>query len=82
MENPMKLATLIAVAGIAGVASAQTMTMSWTYENDVNGNGAQNLSAGETGTAYLWASWDTDVVGFAGSIFDLIHDGPSSNYGI
>ena len=75
MENPMKLATLIAVAGIAGVASAQTMTLSWTYENDVNGDGAQTLSPGETGTATLWAAMDPGAVGFAGSIFDFNTDG-------
>ncbi len=67
MENPMKLATLIAVAGIAAAASAQTMTMSWTTSGDIND--------GETGTATLWAAMDPGAIGFGGSIFDFSHDG-------
>ena len=73
MENPMKLATLIAVAGIAGVASAQTMTMNWTLSDDGDGDGI--LTPGETGIATMWATMDPGTTGFAGSIYNFNTDG-------
>jgi MYXO-CTERM domain-containing protein len=70
MENPMKLASLIAVAGIAAVASAQTMTYSWSVSDTGNGNGT--IEPGESALLTLSASMDpAPAVGFAGSIYDI-----------
>ena len=61
----MKLASLIAVAGIAAAASAQTMTYSWTVSD-------AELSPGESATLTLWATMAPGKIGFAGSIYDII----------
>jgi MYXO-CTERM domain-containing protein len=71
MENPMKLASLIAVAGIAAVASAQTMTYSWSVSDTGNGDGM--IEPGESALLTLSASMDpAPAVGFAGSIYDIL----------
>jgi len=68
----MKLASLIAVAGIAAAAAAQgTMTYSWTVEDSADGdasiiNGSAILS--------LYATMDPAATGFAGSIYDVTGD--------
>ena len=62
----MKLASLIAVAGIAAAASAQTITYSWTVSDT-------ELSPGESAVLTLWATMDPmPAVGFAGSIYDIM----------
>ncbi len=72
----MKTTALIVVAGIAAAAGAQTMTISWTYSDDGNGDGI--IDPGETGIATMWASMDPDQSandgGFAGSIYDISGD--------
>ncbi len=72
MENPMKLASLIAVAGIAAAASAQnTMTYSWSVSDTGNADGV--IQPGEAALLTLRATMaPTPAVGFAGSIYDII----------
>ena len=71
----MKLASLIAVAGIAAAASAQnTMTYSWTVSDT-------ELSPGESATLTLWATMAPGKIGFAGSIYDII-GGANWNTGV
>jgi len=65
----MKLASLIAVAGIAAVASAQTMTYSWSVGDTGNNNGI--IEPGESALLTLSAAMDPGAVGFAGSIYDI-----------
>jgi hypothetical protein len=72
MENPMKLASLIAVAGIAAAASAQnTITYSWSVSDTGNADGV--IEPGEAALLTLSATMaPTPPVGFAGSIYDII----------
>jgi hypothetical protein len=71
MENPMKLASLIAVAGIAAAASAQTMTYSWVVSDSGNADGV--IEPGEAAQLTLWATMDpTPPIGVAGSVDDII----------
>ena len=71
MEIAMKLASLIAVAGIAAAASAQTMTYSWTVGDTGDNDGV--ITGGESAVLTLWAAMDpAPAVGFAGSIYDIM----------
>jgi len=70
MEIPMKLASLIAVAGIAAAASAQTITYSWTVSDTGNGDGI--IEPGESALLTMSARMDPAAAGFAGSIYDII----------
>ena len=70
----MKLASLIAVAGIAAAAGAQTMTYTWTVSDDGNGDGI--IEPGESAMLTLSALMDPDQSandgGFAGSIYEIL----------
>ncbi|MFG0244246.1 MAG: PEP-CTERM sorting domain-containing protein [Phycisphaerales bacterium JB054] len=66
----MKLASLIAVAGIAAAASAQTITYSWTVSDTGNGDGV--IEPGESALLTMSATMDPGAAGFAGSIYDII----------
>ncbi len=70
MEIPMKLASVIAVAGIAAAASAQTVTYSWTVSDTGNGDGV--IEPGESALLTMSATMDPGATGFAGSIYDII----------
>lgn len=52
----------------AGTASAQTITYAWTVTTD---DGDANVDVGERAYLSLWASMEPEVVGFAGSIYDI-----------
>ncbi len=70
----MKHIPLLMIAGIAGIAAAQdTMTFTWVITD--NGDQDGIIEPGETGYAYLWTEMDPLRVGFAGTVFDLHHDG-------
>ena len=66
----MKTTALIVVAGMAAVASAQTMTISWMVSDTGNGDGI--IEPGESALLSMWASMDPGATGFAGSIYDII----------
>lgn len=71
MEIPMKLASLIAVAGIAAAASAQgTITYSWSVSDTGNADGV--IEPGESALLTMVATMDPGRTGFAGSIFDIV----------
>ena len=72
MEIPMKLASLIAVAGIAAVASAQTLTYSWSVSDTGNGDGF--IEAGESALLSMVGTMDPGATGFAGSIYQILGD--------
>jgi hypothetical protein len=70
MEIPMKLASLIAVAGIAAAASAQgTITYSWSVSDTGNGDGI--IEPGESALLVMTGTMNPGATGFAGSIFDI-----------
>jgi hypothetical protein len=64
---------LIAVAGLACAASAQTMTISWTVSDTGNGDGI--IEPGESAVLSMWAEMDPGATGFAGSIYDITGTG-------
>ncbi|MDQ7014257.1 MAG: PEP-CTERM sorting domain-containing protein [Planctomycetota bacterium] len=66
----MKLASVIAVAGIAAAASAQTVTYSWSVSDTGNGDGI--IEPGESALLTMIATMDPGATGFAGSIYDII----------
>ncbi len=66
----MKTTALIVVAGMAAVASAQTMTISWMVSDTGNGDGI--IEPGESAMLSMWAAMDPGATGFAGSIYDII----------
>ncbi|MBK7405423.1 MAG: PEP-CTERM sorting domain-containing protein [Phycisphaerales bacterium] len=68
----MKLASLIALAGLAAAASAQTLTYSWTVGDTGNNDGF--IDVGESAVLTLWGSMDPGATGFAGSIYDIVGD--------
>ena len=70
MEIPMKLASLIAVAGIAAAASAQTLTYSWSVSDTGNGDGV--IEPGESALLIMSGTMSPNAAGFAGSIYDII----------
>ncbi len=69
----MKTTALIVVAGMAAVASAQTMTISWMVSDTGNGDGI--IEPGESALLSMWASMDPGATGFAGSIYDIMGTG-------
>ncbi|QKK08066.1 MAG: PEP-CTERM sorting domain-containing protein [Planctomycetota bacterium] len=69
----MKTTALIAVAGMAAVASAQTMTISWTVSDTGNGDGI--IEPGESALLTMSADMNPGGDGFAGSIYDIIGTG-------
>ena len=69
----MKTTALIAVAGMAAVASAQTMTISWMVTDSGNNDGV--IEPGETAALTMYASMDPGATGFAGSIYDILGTG-------
>ena len=72
MEIPMKLASLIAVAGIAAAASAQTLTYSWSVGDTGNNDGF--IDIGESAVLTMIGTMDPGATGFAGSIYDIKGD--------
>jgi len=66
----MKTTALIAVAGMAAVASAQTMHISWTVSDTGNGDGI--IEPGESALLTMSAHMDPAAAGFAGSIYDIL----------
>ncbi|MDQ7014256.1 MAG: PEP-CTERM sorting domain-containing protein [Planctomycetota bacterium] len=69
----MKTTALIVVAGMAAVASAQTMTISWMVSDTGNGDGI--IEPGESALLSMWAHMDPEATGFAGSIYDILGTG-------
>jgi MYXO-CTERM domain-containing protein len=65
----MKLASLIAVAGIAAAASAQTLTYSWSVSDTVDGDGI--IEPGESALLTMVGTMDPGATGFAGSIYEV-----------
>ncbi|MBK7405422.1 MAG: PEP-CTERM sorting domain-containing protein [Phycisphaerales bacterium] len=69
----MKLASLIAVAGLAAVASAQnSLTYSWTVGDTGNNDGF--IDVGESAVLTLKGTMAPGKTGFAGSIYDIAGD--------
>jgi hypothetical protein len=64
--------TGLAVIVLTGAAAfgQGTMTFSWTTAD--TGNGDAVLQPGESAVLTLWAGMEPEVVGFAGSIFDIV----------
>ena len=71
MEIPMKLASLIAVAGLAAVASAQNvLTYSWSVSDTGNANGV--IEPGESALLTMKGTMAPGATGFAGSIYQIL----------
>jgi hypothetical protein len=66
----MKLASLIALAGLAAAASAQTLTYSWSVGDTGNNDGI--ITNGESALLTLTGTMDPGATGFAGSIYEII----------
>ena len=66
----MKLAYIVVLTGLIGVAEAQTMTFSWSATDTGNGDGI--VEPGENAILLLSAVMDPGEIGFAGSIFEIM----------
>ncbi|MBK7405421.1 MAG: PEP-CTERM sorting domain-containing protein [Phycisphaerales bacterium] len=67
----MKIATLIAVAGIASIATAQSsLTYTWSVGDTGNNDGI--IEPGESAVLTMHGEMAPAGVGFAGSIYDIV----------